>query len=228
MQELQVVQIHGKPQLVQQLLQGGILHLDEALHRLHGFGGGVFHLQGFRLFQRGFPCFHSVDDVVLDGLHVLLGQLAIQGIHLGAADGGALALALQLNALGGGVGSLVKLTGQRLHGKHHAGIAQVSRSGNKIQLRFGEYGGAGIVKQGFVDVFHIVTVENADIFQLLNAQEGAAVAEQSCCLGGEAGLLFHKYAVYHFLFSLPISWMLAGHAAQCRSGDRRFQTEPHR
>ena len=92
LQEFQIVQIHGKTQLVPQSVQRGSVHGGEALHGPDSGGNIVFHPQGLRQLQRRLPALHRVDDVFLDGLDLLRRQLALQNIYPGGADRGPLAL----------------------------------------------------------------------------------------------------------------------------------------
>ena len=92
LQEFQIVQIHGKTQLVPQSVQRGSVHGGEALHGPDGGGDVIFHPQGLRQLQRRLPALHRVDDVFLDGLDLFRRQLALQNIYPGGADRGPLAL----------------------------------------------------------------------------------------------------------------------------------------
>ena len=92
LQKFQIVQIHGKTQLVPQSVQRGSVHGGEALHGPDGSGNIVFHPQGLRQLQRRLTALHRVDDVFLDGLDLLRRQLTLQDVYPGGADRGPLAL----------------------------------------------------------------------------------------------------------------------------------------
>ena len=125
--------------------------------------------EGLRHVQRRLPAFHGVDDVFFEFPDVPVRQRTIQGVDLGGADEGTLALRDDLDALGGGIRPLVKLAGQRLHGEDvSAGKLNGRRSG--IQLRLGEDCLHGVPEQVFRDIFRVVPVEQPDVFQPLHAK----------------------------------------------------------
>ena len=72
LQKQQVVFVHGQPHAVEQLDQGGLIHLQKAFHR--GNRGRRLRLQGqrLRLFQGGLPGLHRVDDVMLHRCQVVV------------------------------------------------------------------------------------------------------------------------------------------------------------
>ena len=72
LQELQIVGVHGKSQLIQQGGKGSIVHSGKALHRGNGFRSGILNRQGLRLLQRSLSRLYSVDNVILNCLHILL------------------------------------------------------------------------------------------------------------------------------------------------------------
>ena len=92
LQKFQIVQIHGKTQLVPQSVQRGSVHGGEALHGPDGGRNIVFHPQGLRQLQRRLPALHRVDDILLDSLDLLRRQLTLQDVYPGGADRGPLAL----------------------------------------------------------------------------------------------------------------------------------------
>ena len=67
------------------------------------------------LLQRSLAGLHRVNDIFLDLSQLFVGQSALQQVDLGGADQRALALADELDALGGRIGALVELAGQVLH-----------------------------------------------------------------------------------------------------------------
>ncbi len=200
LQELQIVQVHSQAQGVQQFSQSLLVHGNEAFHGGNGLGCGILGFQGLGLFQGSFPAFHSVDDVLLDGGHVLLGQVAVEGIDLGGLDGGTVALGQDLDALGGGVSPLVELTGQGFHGEDNS-AGQLQLGSCVIQLGLGEDSLHGIAEELLGDVFCVVTVEQADLFNAFDAQQVLGLAQQGPGLVLEAFLLFYKYAINHGVIS---------------------------
>ena len=75
----------------------------------------------------------------LEGGDLCLGERAVQGVDLGGADQGTLALGDDLDALGSRVSPLVVLTGQSLHGED-IGAGQVQSFPDIVQLGLGENG----------------------------------------------------------------------------------------
>ena len=65
----------------------------------------------------------EVSDVLLDGCQLVFGHVACQHIHLGSADGGAVALRDDLDALGGGVGPLVVKSSSKKYGNGKNNLA---------------------------------------------------------------------------------------------------------
>ena len=91
-------------------------------------GTGYSILRVAFVLQRSLAGLHRVDDIFLDLSQLLVGQSALQQVDLGGADQRALALADELDALGGRIGALVELAGQVLHGKGHAAILRQGSS----------------------------------------------------------------------------------------------------
>ena len=191
-----VIQVHGQAIVVDEILQPLLVQLGEALQGGNLGGNLIGNGQGFRDLQGSFPALHRVNHILLELRQLFLGQIAVQGVDLSGADQGTFALGDDLDALGGGIGPLVKLTGQGLHGEHR-GTGQLHGSGGGVQLGLGEYGLHGVIKQLLGDVFRVVPVKQPQIFQAGNAQQVAGFAEQTLGLVVQTGLLFHKYTINH-------------------------------
>ena len=170
--EFEVGQIHGQTALVDELLAGFGVHLVETGDGLDLAGHRHLGLQGFLGLQAGLAGLDRVDHVMLDGVHVGVGQVAFQRVQLGGADGRALALGDQLNAFAGGIRTLVELTGQILHSKHiiRTEIRQIG--GNIIDLRLTEHGRGGLCEQFLANAFHIITIDETHILQRCDAKNG--------------------------------------------------------
>ncbi len=76
--ELEVGQIHGQTALVDELLAGFGVHLVEIGDDLDLAGHRHLGLQGFLGLQAGLAGLDRVDDVMLDGVDVGIGQIALQ------------------------------------------------------------------------------------------------------------------------------------------------------
>jgi hypothetical protein len=138
-------------------------HGVEALYGVHGLRQVVFHRQRLYLIHGSRAAVHRVYDVLFHGLHVCVRQFALQDVDAGRFYGGALSPGNNLYALGGGVGPLVVLSRQILHGEHRAvrlghGVIHV------VQLGLGKHRLHGVVKQLSVEIFHVVAVEDAHVF----------------------------------------------------------------
>ena len=156
----------------------------------------VVYLQGLRLVQGGLPGLHRVYDVFLYLSQLLPGQLAVEQVDLGAAHLGPVGLGDYLDALGGGVGPLVELAGEILHGKDLSAFCTQLRA-DHIQLGLGEHGFYGVVEELRGDVLHVVAVDYPELFQALYTQQTVDILFQVPGLLGQFRLLFNKYTVYH-------------------------------
>ena len=151
--------IHGKALLIAEGFQCIVIQGGKAGQRLDLGGNGKLHLQGTALVKAGLAGLHRVDDVLFNSGQIIGSQLAVQQIDAGRTHSGALALAQQLDALAGGVGALVKLTGQVLNGKHGLGVGQCVVG--HIHRRLAEHSGDGLLEQHIVDALDVVAVQKA-------------------------------------------------------------------
>ena len=202
--ELDVAQVHGEALLVDELFQACLIQLVEAVQHLHFGGDGILHLQGSLGVQRSLAGLHRVDDVFLDLSHLLVGQGAFQQVDAGRAHQRAVALADELDALGGRVGALVELAGQILHGERHA-VGDGQLGIGVIHRRLTEHGGDALLEQRLVDALHVVAVEQTQAVQLLDAQQRDELIAQALGLAVEAGFLFNIDTIYHWKIPLVVS-----------------------
>ena len=211
LQEFQIVQVHGKTQLVQQRSKTGIVQGGEAFHGCHGGGGGILRLQSLGQLQGGLPALHSVDHILFDGCHLLVGEPTHEHIDLGGADQRAVALRDDLQALGSGVRPLVVLTGQGLHRKDHIAGGDFVR--HIVHLGLGEYGIDTVVEKGLFQVFRIVAVQHPHTLQAADLQKITQLPAQGVGLMGLAGLFFHIYTIDHglppYLFASSARWPMS-------------------
>ena len=194
--EPDIAQVHGQTLFLDELLQALFVQLVEAVQHRHGAGDGVLHLQGILLFQACLAGLHRVDDILLDLLHLRLGQAALQQIDAGRTDERTLALADELDALSSRVGALVELAGQILHGKGHT-LKLRQRVVGVIHRRLAEHGGCTLLEQCLVDALHVVAVEQAQTGQVRHAQQRHQFILQPLGFHVEAGFLFHIDTIYH-------------------------------
>ena len=134
----------------------------KAGERLHCGRNLVAHVERLGLLKGGFPRFDRVDDVLFQLVQLRFGQVAVQGVDLGRAHEGAFPLGENLDALGGGIGPLVKLPGEILHREDMRGVHVQLRKG-VVHLRLGKDGFNSVVKQRAVHILRVVAVEQADL-----------------------------------------------------------------
>ena len=195
--ELKIGQIHGEPALVDELLAGSGVHLVEAGDGLDLAGGGHLGLQRGLGFQRRLAGLDRVDHVMLDGIDVGLAERAFERVHLGGAHGRTLTLRDQLDALCGGVGALVELSGQELGGEHRR-VAEVRQvRGGVIHLRLAEHGRRGLFEELLGDALDVIAVDDAHLAQAIDAEDGLQFGAELLGFHVEAGLLLHVHAKNH-------------------------------
>ncbi len=189
--------VHGKAALGDNVGEAGGIELTEALEDLDGLRFGGLDLQGVGKLERGDTRLDGVHYVVLDGLDVRIGKVALEHIDLGGAHVGALALADELHALGGGVGTLVKLAGQELHGEHGGAVRLGQLVGCDVYLRLREDRGHARAEQLLVDALDVVAVDDAQAAQGVHAEDVAQLALELLGFNVKTGLLLHIDARDH-------------------------------
>ena len=107
--ELDVGEVHRQAALGDEGGKGGVIKLAEAVEHFNGLRVGVTLAQRLAQGKVGLAGLNGVDHVALDSGSRLIGKAAVEHIELCARNGRALALRNELYALGGGVGTLVKL-----------------------------------------------------------------------------------------------------------------------
>ena len=134
---------------------------------------------------------------MLDGLDVGFGKLAFQRIHLGGTNRRTLALGDQLDALAGGIRTLVELAGQILHREHGVGTEIRQVGVDVVHLRLAEHGRRGLGEQLLADAFHVVPVDETDVLQSSDAENGVQLVGELLGRDVKARLLFHVHAKNH-------------------------------
>ena len=195
LQERQIVQIHGETELITQRIERSAVHRGEAFHGAHGGGDVILHAQRLRQLQRCLAALDGVDDILLDRGDLGIRQLALERIHARGAHERTLALRQDLHTLRSGIGALVILTGQILHGKHRVALRQHVR--HDVELGLGQHRLDGVVKQLPADALEVIAVEQAQPRQGLNAQKCPQIPQQGARLIRQRRLLFYVYSVNH-------------------------------
>ncbi len=184
-----VIQVHGQavaldegrqPLPVQLQKAGQGRHLLRLLHRQG---------QGLRQLQLCLPAFHRVDDILLHRRQLFGGKLPLQKVDLGCLDGGALPLGDNLDALGAGIGPLVKLAGKGLHPEGIGRFRQLLPA--VVQLGLRKDGAFAGLKQLLGDALHVVAVQKAQAGEAGNPQKAPQVPQQPGALLGVGGLFLY-------------------------------------
>ena len=173
--ELGIREVHGQAAVGDELLEAGLVQLTEAVEHLDLLGNGNVHLERGLGGKRCLAGLDRVDDVVLDGGDVLVGEVTGEHVDLGGANIRALAGADELHALAGGVCALVELAGQVLHGEDgralwrlgdEAVLAELEGGngelcGGRVYLRLAEHDGDAALEQLLIDALDVVAVDEA-------------------------------------------------------------------
>ena len=159
LQELQVVEVHCKTERVKELGKSRFVEGNEARNRCNRFGDRVIDRERFGHLKGCLAALDRVDDVFLDRRHVLLGDASAEDIDLCRADGRTVSAALELNALCGGICTLIELTGKGLDREYGAALC-VKFARNVVELRLGEDGAYCLIEERRVDVFDVVAVDH--------------------------------------------------------------------
>ena len=101
-----------------------------------------------------------------------------------------------MNTLGGGVRTLIILTGQILNGESGFVTADQKLFGYKVYLWLGQNKARCLCKFFFSEPIHIVALNDADVFEVLNVQIVPKVVKKFTGLGIEFGLFLDKNAVH--------------------------------
>ncbi len=103
----------------------------------------------------------------------------------------------QLDALAGGIRTLVELAGQILHREH--GVGTEIRQVGVTMFTCGSLNTVGVAWaiQLLADVFHVVTVDETDVLQSFDAENGAQLVGELLGRDVKARLLFHVHAKNH-------------------------------
>ena len=210
--ELKVIGIHCKTVFVYKFFNFFSLKLTEAFKSCNFGGNVIFDCKGFGFFKTCFSCFNGVDYVFFDFSDFGIGKFAIERINFCGSDGGSFALGNDLDALCGGVCSLVKLTG-KIFNRKSCSTGKIDLFGNDIELGLGKNVFFGVIKKLFADVFRVITVDYANVGKVFDSEKGNCVIEKGFCFVCKFLFLFNKNTIYQGNYSsfaararAPISW----------------------
>ena len=192
LQELEVVQVHRKAHVLQQVGERGLVHVDKAGDRCDGGRDGVLHLEGGRLVHRRLARLDRVNQVAADFVHIRIGQFAFEHIDFRRRDCRAFAAGQQLDALRARVRALVKLAGQRLDREH--GVS-ARRTGKVLVVAHVRHGLGKNNALGFFvglrgESLGVVAAQVPHVGQVLNLQQVVQAGKQAARLYVKAGLFF--------------------------------------
>ena len=227
--EREVGPVHRQPALGQKRRQPRLVQIEEAFKHLHVGGHGLLHPQRRSRLKRCLAGLDRVDDVALDGGHVLVGKRALQHVHGGAAHLGTRALADQLNAFARAVGALIELAGKVLHREHDPAARVGHLQRGHVGLRLAEHRGHAAREQLFRDALHVVAVQQTQSRKPLDAHDVAQLVRQRLGRAVETGLLLHVDTRNHdpaLLLRLATCWNPSHRP--CQPHGHRQTRRPHR
>ena len=198
LEELEVVYIHSKTELVKKSGHSFLVKRDESVYCCYGFGNCIVDSQSFGLVKRCLAALYRVDYVPFDFVYVVLGDITLENVYLCGAYGGTLTAGNYLYALRRGVSSLIVLTGQIFNSEHLA-AASIKLGGHHVKLRLGENGTDCLVKKATVNIFNVIAVEDTHTLESLDAYKLAKLSKESVCLVSKLRFLFYVYSVNHTL-----------------------------
>ena len=171
---------HGEAELGAEGAQFGLGLGDEAGEG--GNVGGVFDGWGESVgkFEGGFVGVDGVDEVVFDCVDLFGAKIAFEKIDLGGSEGGRFLAGENGDALGGGVGALIELAGEKLDGEGVSGGGELGEG--LLGEGLGEDEGAGLGKVFVAEAIDKVALEKAQVAELGEVESLAEVGEES--LGG--------------------------------------------
>ena len=189
--ELDVVQIHGKAVLLDKVPKPGLAELTEARQGLHRGGNFVIAVQAGHQIERGLPALHRVDDVGLEPVKFLVGQVSGDDVYPGIAHPAALFLGENLDALLTGIRTLVKLTRQIFHRKNPLPVGKAGQGVvGHIHRRLGKYSADGQLEILLGNHIGVIAVDDPDGGDV-QPQGSADVTEQGLGLNGKLRFFLH-------------------------------------
>ena len=177
--------------MTDKLLQRTAVECTEAVQRGNFGGNFILYAQCGRFLQRGFTCFHRVDDIFFDLGKLRFRERPVERIDLGGTDERPFSPGENLDALGSGICPLIELAGKILYCKHRS-LTEIRRLAHEIELRLGKHGFDSIPEQILGNLFGIITIEQAYFVQPADAEEPPCFLKQSLRLVVQTGLLLNK------------------------------------
>ena len=192
LQELEVIQIHRKTHVCQQVGERRFVHVDKAGDRRNRGRDRILDLEGRGLVHGRFARFHRVDQVAADLVHVRCGQVALKYIDFRRRNRRALTAGQQLDALRAGVRALVELAGQRLDREHGMSACRTGKVLIIAHVRhgLGKYNALGLFVSLRGKALGVVAAQVPHMGQAFDLQKVVQAGKQAARLYVKAGLFF--------------------------------------
>ena len=200
--EGKVVRIHRQAVRGDHFFQARTVQLREARQNRDLRRNRIIRFQRGRLLQRCFPRLHRVNDILLNLRDLRLREAAGKHIQLRAAHRRTLALGNNLDTLGRRIRPLVKLAREILHRKN-GGSGRIRFLRDEIQLGLRENRFHRVIKKIPGQVFHIITIQKAHLFQPPDAQKIPELAAKGPGFMIQTRALFHIHSVNHRIYFPP-------------------------
>ena len=132
-----VVDVHSEGVIGNERLESRAVEDGEAFEDLDVSGDGIFGCEGLEGLKTCLSGFNGVDEEFCDLGEFGVGNIAVDRVDLCGTDCGTVAAGDELNALRGGVSSLIELTGQ-IFGSENARAREIDLGGSVVHLGLGE------------------------------------------------------------------------------------------
>ena len=211
---------HGHAQFADRGGQALVAPAGEAEHDGHAFGLGGVHAQGVGLVRGGLAGLDGVDQLGCDAAAQVAVHLAKERVDHGAGHARAALAGEQLQALRGGIGALVELSGQVFDGEDRIGLRQLVE--HVVHLRLAEHDGQALFKQRGVHALDVIAVQKPQPGQAGDAGQSVELLQRALSLLVVGRALFHIYSVDHFQPSNAASARVPMSRRQCISSKLIF------
>ena len=197
LQEGDIRKVHRQAILAKEGIQFFLAESCKAFKDFRQIRLRVLLKNGCRLFKRSLSGFDRVDQCFPDLRLVFICELSLDVIDSCAGDVRALLHGRQLDALGAGIRSLIKLTGKIFHSENPfvfsrcRGVFLIE----VIDLRLGKNGITGGKIILLINILNVIAVENAHAFDHIGAQRFSEVGQHAGRLNREFFSFFDKTTV---------------------------------
>ena len=198
--ETDIIGIHSKTVSLDEFSKSFFVKINKAVKSGNLGRNIILHSKRCRQCKRCFSGFYGVDHVLFNFCKLFRGKLTLKNVYTSCTNGGSFAAGDDLDALCSRVSTLVKLTGQIFHSKNSIAFSG-KFFGYDIKLRLRKYGVHSISKQIFSNVFHIVTIEKANVGNAFHAEKIANFGKDRFRFIRKTFSFFNKNSKDHIRFS---------------------------